>query len=47
MVIVVLLATVASNSYPNGITAFEPHGNGNSVKKNTTTDNAVRFCPCI
>lgn len=47
IVIVVLLATVASNSYPNGMTALEPHGNGKRVKQKITTDNAVRFCPWI
>lgn len=35
MLIVVLEATVASNSYPAFITALPPDGKGSSVNKNT------------
>ena len=43
----VLFAIIASNSYPEGISAFEPHGNGKHVKQKITTDNGVLFFPEI
>lgn len=47
MLIVVLEATVASNSYPALITALPPDGKGSSVNKKTITEAAVLLLPFI
>ena len=43
----VVFAIIASNSYPEGISAFEPQGKGKHVKQKITTDNGVLFLPVM